>query len=484
MVSLAQHILSGLPHRFTKDDVRPERLACLFMIDTMIRPFLPAFRQTIAGKLLDYTIACALQSSPWYQESYGRQGFDVHKIFTLQELAQLPVIDRSVLEHEGHRLRASTLNFGSAAFTTGTTSLRPLIVDNSIEEHQFVREFFSIMRQGQSSAGRIGLNLTNTYHGQLVDIPTAFRRIPVSANTLSGLRTAQALLQRDYSTAGGRQRVSAIGGPLIALLRLTAFLEAEQSRASMPAIDFIQSTSEYLTPAAQQSLKNFWNCPVEDRYGLSEIIIGAWRCSACGHHHFESYGIAEVVGMKDHIPITEGRGRLLLTGFAPFMQMTPLIRYLTGDGIEIVPTPCETGEQSFRLLGRLRNSLVYKGKLLLGEYEVMDILDGEPDVFRHKMYRYLPDYLQEVGSPPQFQLSIDENGLPLLTIQLRYDPQASDPILKNLQQRIATALAAKGLHAFIQDPGEPVSPLLADMRGMVQPVRVQFIRGSDEVVMF
>ena len=307
----------------------------------------------------------------------------------------LPVIDRNTIAEEGERLRSTALHFGTAAFTTGTTSLRPLIIDNSIEEHRFVREFFNIMQQSrQQTTQRIGLNLSNTYHGQLVEVPTAYSRIHVSANTMSGLHTAQSLLQREYATSNGPLRITAVGGPLIALLRLTAFLQASPSPEPLPPMDFIQSTSEYLTPHASNLLESFWNCPIEDRYGLSEIIIGAWRCRHCGHYHFEPYGIAEVVGMEDYIPITEGRGRLLLTGFAPFMQMTPLIRYMTGDGIEILPASCTTGETCFRLLGRLQNSLVQNGKLLLGEYEVLDILDAEPEVFRRKMYRYLPEYLR------------------------------------------------------------------------------------------
>lgn len=461
MVSLAQRILSGLNQRLRAEDVTPERMACLFMIDPMVRSYFPAFRETISERLLDYTIACALEASPWYREAYGNYGYDAGRIFSLNDLQHLPVLHRHTLEHEGHLLRASNLHFGSAAFTTGTTSMRPLIIDNSEEEHRFVRDFFTITQQGRSDGEqRIGLNLSNTYHGQLVEIPTAYKRIHVSGNTMSGLHTAQTLLTRGYVTPNGIRHVSAVGGPLIALLRLTAFLEAQQMQAKLPPMDFIQSTSEYLTPHALKALRSFWNCPVEDRYGLSEIIIGAWRCGLCNHYHFEPYGIAEVTGINDYLPAGHGRGRLLLTGFAPFMQMTPLIRYVTGDCVEITNADCPSGETCYRLLGRLQNSMVYNGKLLAGEYEILDVLDGEPDIFRRRMYRYLPEYLQEVGSPPRFHITAGETG-PSLTIELRYDPAAFPDRTEALRQRITLAFAAREF-----------------------ALKLHFTQGSDENVLF
>src|SRR5215216_3794004 len=101
MVSLARSILSGLNERLSADDVSPERLACLFMINSMVRPYFPAFQQAVAERLLDYTISRALDASPWYKEAYTRQGITAGKAFTTDDLRYLPVVDRSILEQQG-----------------------------------------------------------------------------------------------------------------------------------------------------------------------------------------------------------------------------------------------------------------------------------------------------------------------------------------------------------------------------------------------
>ena len=450
LTSIAESILSGLPDRFSDEDVSAEKLACLFMLQSLAGSSLPVFPETLSQRLLDYTIHRAMRLSPWYAETYSRANISSNKPFNLQDLEHLPVFTRANLEQHGEQFRCKGMNFGYASFTTGTSSGCPLIMDTSLEEHEYVNRFFSIIGQGAQETGvpkPIALNLTNAYHGHLIERPIPLQRVDVFANSVIGLNNAKNLLLRTYAAGDHNRSISALGGSLIPLLRLTAFLQENGLRDQLPKIEFVQSTSEYITPKSYRTLSQFWNCPVEDRYGLSEICIGAWRCHDCGYYHFEPYGIPEVIGLHNYDHITEGKGRLVLTGFAPFMQMTPMIRYLTGDGIEIISRPCITGQRSFKLLGRLKNSLI-RNEQLIGEYEIMDVLDEEPEVYRRKPYWFLPDYLQDVGAPPQFILGWSQAGVPTVDIELKYDPETFPGKAEALKQRLQKAFATNGLPAM------------------------------------
>ncbi len=439
--SLANELRLKLEDRLPEQYFTPEALACLFLFNSFMGKEAEQFQLWLAQSLLDRTIRHAKDTVPYYRHLYADAGVADDQPFRLDELRCLPVVTRDDLESEGPALKSDRLEYGFSTYTSGTTSQRPLIVDRSREEQSFLTAFFAALRpEVVTNQKPVALYLANWYHGQTVEIPSSFQLVPVSVSSMTGLRTARDLLLREYRTGEAKMRVSAIGGSLISLNRLTEYLEHEGVRSHLPSMEFLQSTSEYATPRVLRRLREFWACTVEDRYGLSEINIGAWRCGNCGSFHFEPYGLVEVIGLTDNEPVNTGRGRLVLTGFYPFMQMTPLIRYVTGDVVEIEADSCPTGQRRYRLLGRLAKSLVRRGAVLLGEYEIIDVLDEEPEVLRHRPYVTLTSCLQDVGAPPIYSFFTEADGRASLEVAVRYDPKQFAAQAKALATRISSAL--------------------------------------------
>lgn len=446
LLDLAKGIIADFPDSFTTEHTLPQRIACLFLLNSLIGDQLEEFQPRLYDLLLDSTIHNAINSCPWYKKTLETVVKQKKRPFNTEYLFELPVFDRDDLDKNTSEFRSRHLDFGFASFTSGSSNFKPLIIDISLEEQMFINEFYRIINPPSKVRSKpIALNLANNFHGHLIDVPSSFHRIDVSVNSMSGLTTALNLLKRKFKTNDGEVPISVVGGTLISLLRLTAFLEHEYKREDLPPIQFVQSTSEYMSPNSLRILENFWGCTVEDRYGLSEIFLGAWRCQACGMFHFEPYGIPEVVGMTDHLPVSEGIGRLVLTSFYPFMQMIPMIRYMTGDIVEITNNKCPTNQPAYRLLGRQKNSLLHQNKILIGEYEMTDILDEEPEVYHRRRYKELPSYLHDVGAPPEFKFSFDENQEPGVEVFLKYDPAKFPDMATALEARIKKALADKGL---------------------------------------
>ena len=79
---------------------------------------------------------------------------------------------------------------------------------------------------------------------------------------------------------------------------------------------------------------------------------------------------------------TRDAGELLLTALAPFQVYQPLIRYRTGDVVEVGP-PCPLlDEPGFRPIGRITDRSAATGwaALELPTFLVHELLDDEPDV--------------------------------------------------------------------------------------------------------
>jgi phenylacetate-coenzyme A ligase PaaK-like adenylate-forming protein len=96
--------------------------------------------------------------------------------------------------------------------------------------------------------------------------------------------------------------------------------------------------------AAQEAL----GVPVYDAYGLTEIGSVASECrQQCGLHVYENDVIAEVL-LADASLHHTGRGELVLSSV--LNDAMPLLRYRTGDLVELTDEPCACGRPGRRIV--------------------------------------------------------------------------------------------------------------------------------------
>jgi len=85
-------------------------------------------------------------------------------------------------------------------------------------------------------------------------------------------------------------------------------------------------------------------------------------------------------------PVESGLAMLVLTELYPFVKTLPLIRYLTGDLVEVVPGACEVDPVAFAPKGRyarcLTDQAATQARVLLTQTELLDAVEETPEVLQ------------------------------------------------------------------------------------------------------
>jgi hypothetical protein len=440
----ASRLLAGLPDSFVYEHLTPERVADLLRAVVALLPDRAAF-DAVEERLLDVTLRYAATYSPHYRRVLppALSGPGGHR-FTRRDLALLPVLRRSDLTSRATAMRCEIGDYAASVFTTGTTSGRQAIIDRSAQEMAWLRRFFIRQtRTGNDAGPAVTLVLANLAHGGPHTLPTGGVQVPVAVTDEQDLATALALLRRDYRVGGTVHRVNAVGGHKLDLLTFTDFLRHTDPDAVAP-VTYLQSTGDLLLHREQRMLADFWRARVADRFGTSEVMVGAWNCTMCGAHHLEPYGLAEVLEFDRDLPAGEDHGRLVLTGFLPFTQLTPILRYDTGDLARVREAGCPVGLPSIELLGRVERSIIQATagapSRVIGERHLRDVLSATAGIHLQLTRRGLPDRLRRVDCRVDYTVTADA-GHPRLTIPVTFDPTADSGMTAATIRTIRDSLA-------------------------------------------
>jgi len=119
-------------------------------------------------------------------------------------------------------------------------------------------------------------------------------------------------------------------------------------------------------PGIRDAIESAWGAGVIDHWGMTELGPLAVECAAApgGMHLLESECIAEVVDSERLQPVAAGeQGELLITTLR--RSGSPVLRYRTGDLVEVDPEPCGCGRVLLRLrggiLGRSDDMITVRG---------------------------------------------------------------------------------------------------------------------------
>lgn len=118
-------------------------------------------------------------------------------------------------------------------------------------------------------------------------------------------------------------------------------------------------------PATKRRIEEAWGARCFDHSGMTEVGAMAYECSLQpgGVHLNESEFVFEVLDPQTGIPAADGRGELIVTNLGRWGS--PVIRYRTGDLVQLSPTPCACGRTFVRadggILGRADDMLIVRG---------------------------------------------------------------------------------------------------------------------------
>jgi phenylacetate-CoA ligase len=175
-------------------------------------------------------------------------------------------------------------------------------------------------------------------------------------------------------------------------------------------------------PAVRRRIEAGWGARVFDHTGMTEIgSLGIECVEDPGNTHLiESECIAEVVDPATGDPLAPGtRGELVLTNLGRWGS--PLIRYRTGDLVELTELPCACGRGYCRMLGGI-----------LGRSDDMFFVKG------NNVYpAAIENIVREFDGVVEFRLRVREvGGMQELAVDIEPDP-AREPDAAGLAARVA-----------------------------------------------
>jgi phenylacetate-CoA ligase len=238
-----------------------------------------------------------------------------------------------------------------------------------------------------------------------------FHRIgAMTVNSGPGNTEGQMALIRDLE-------ISTVLGVPSYLLHLG--VKMEEAGLPREPVRRILTQGEALTESVRRRIEGVWEAEVYDCYGSIEMVAGFLECSQHhGHHVPDGAFIMETVDPETGEQ-TDGRGELVFTTL--IREAMPLIRYRTGDLVEIDRDRCPCGRSWPRvhIKGRLGGMVKVKGSSIY------------PGDFRGVMARF-PEVLN-------FRVIVErECELDVLRIKLETDSRGPE-----LARRVSSAV--KGL---------------------------------------
>jgi phenylacetate-coenzyme A ligase PaaK-like adenylate-forming protein len=401
----------------------------------------------LRAELLRETVAWCTAHSSFYRERFP----PAEEIRGLEDLTRLPVLFREDVVANYEALVCDPTLPAAVLHTTGTTGAF-LEVMRGRAEQAFVWDFFAAQQavSGGDGVRPLHLSLVNAYHGSLTPMPTPAYVLSASVHDEAQASQARGILERTYALPGVEPRVSTVMGTERMVKALTAYLVADGFDLAGSSVRTVVLFGGHVSAARKRLLEELWGANVTDQYSLTEVFGGAREAGIGGPWVFDPHVIPEVVHPRTLEPVERGIGVLLLSGLYPFVQQMPLVRYFTGDLVEL-ESASAAGPQ-VRYAGRLSRSVIDAAGT-----EVLPLLLSGP---LYEALEELPDLaitprFGDLPASPGLELTGDlhyavehaptgRGGAPEITIRLglRYAPWMFPTRLAEVRERLVKRLHA------------------------------------------
>jgi hypothetical protein len=356
--------------------------------------------------LLEATLEQVVRDVPFYRRRFGKR----------RELASLPFLTKAeAIAHQRELISGAPAGFvGTVSSGTHHAEGDLLRVPQSPAEREAIARLFAQTYRNVKPEGWV-LEVQAAHHG-VSEGSSPGRLLMPWTYTRQALRLFEQLVSKKQPD--GRRVTSVVIGSG-ALMPLTAWFLSRGIEPSKFGLRAIGTTSFRLSPHWKALVSDAWGCVVRDNFSLSELPAPALECDDCGFHHWlPPPMVTEVVDPFTRKPIRSGVGVLVVTTLAPYVTSMPLIRYWTGDLVELGGPRCIA--PGFRPLGRLDQAIATRRDgLLVSPLDVSDFLEGRPEVARHA------HPMETLGLIPPGDCGAVKFELtkgPKVRVELRFDP--------------------------------------------------------------
>lgn len=323
---------------------------------------------------LQDTLTYAQQHVPHYRESWARIGFDPRDVKRVEDLRQLPILEKDLLKQDPTRFVSDEYEAASlfAGNTSGTTG-KPVTTYKDKGCYQRVWAFQERQRRiwglkGERARVSIGVRPI---------VPMEERRPPFWRHDwseddwlFSNFHISEATLDAyvDKIVEIDPEEINAYPSGVY-LIAAHALRRGEKRIRPKTVI----TCAETLYTEQRRTLEEAFQCKVADQYGAAEVVFWAAQCPHGSYHIAPEFGLMEAVDERGE-PIWDQPGDAIGTGFVNRNQL--LIRYRLGDSV-VLPREartCACGWQTDtmnQVIGRIDDTLYTPDGRALGRLDIV-----------------------------------------------------------------------------------------------------------------
>lgn len=172
-------------------------------------------------------------------------------------------------------------------------------------------------------------------------------------------------------------------------IRLFDMMESKGVNYDDIGLKYIFYVGETVAVEKAKKMEKVWGVKLITAYGSTETNTLSLPCKAGYQHLNEERYYCEILDLKTGQPVGQGeRGELVVTSLQN--EAMPILRYKTGDLVEINCTLCECGNRCKRIIhhGRIEDQININGKLL-------SKVDIEKMIFQCSIYGFYYNYYQK-----------------------------------------------------------------------------------------
>lgn len=324
-----------------------------------------AFQEQKLQEVLRYANA----NSPFYSSIFAKNNIDVASIKTIEDLALLPVTSKEDLQKYNDDFLCVPKNKIIDYATTSGTLGDPVTFGLTDED---------LDRLAYNEA--ISFDCAGIKEGDLVQLMTTIdRRFMAGLAYFLGLRKMKVGVIRVGAGLPELQWDSILKYKPTYLITVPSFLLKMIEYAEQHNIDINNSSvkgaicigepirnQDFTNNTLCQKITDKWKIQLYSTYASTEMSTAFTECShgAGGHHHPELI-IVEVLDENNKPVSNGGSGELTFTTLG--IEAMPLIRFKTGDIVQLHSDSCSCGRNTLRVgpvIGRKQHMIKYKGTTL------------------------------------------------------------------------------------------------------------------------
>ena len=405
---------------------------------------------------------------PFYQARWP--AVDLTEAEIVEGFSALPIIDKAdIIYHQMDLFRPGEANCYRVSHTSGTTGA-PLYRLRSLRDVQFVGRFVTALTRDRiSRRGWFSLSTDQAplAHRSAIPYPTGSPVIRCSIWHRNHFSRFVELMESTNEVAGISGRVRELLLTSHEFLMLTSVLA---ERGLVPRERFVIDTAwifgGFVSQPTMERLSEFWDpVAIVDTYSMCEVLGSARSCMRCGWYHFGLFAFPEVVDAVTEEPLFEGEGILVLSELFPFVRDHPLIRYWTGDLVEVTQSDCDKSNISIRYLGRvpMRRGRVIRQPGFFAESDASEaVMMGEPPGLPHIVVRPVPliNLLNSIDAVarrpldglgggirdplrlgrPRFSINVGSGSQPAVELRVLCERSCSPTDRNNLSRKVGTEI--------------------------------------------